>query len=74
MGFRSKSCQRVYRLLQLVWRIKTGLWRLLSPATIWRWSRDPSHEFPKPFKIGAHTTVWDASQVEDFLRKQREGA
>ena len=43
----------------------------VSPATIWRWVR--SGRFPKPFKLGPATTVWDADQVEAFLAKQAGG-
>ena len=43
-----------------------------SPATIWRWAK--AGKFPKPFKIGAATTVWDAAQVDAFIKAQQEGA
>lgn len=44
----------------------------VSHATIWRWVR--SGQFPKPFKLGPATTVFDADQVEAFLKKQAVGA
>ena len=44
----------------------------VSPATIWRWVREG--RFPKPFKIGPATTVWDADQVDAFLAQQAGGA
>jgi hypothetical protein len=63
--------QRVYRLPQLVGsKSEPGLIPV-SKATIWRWVRE--RHFPKPFKLGAGTTVWDAVQVESFIAKQREG-
>jgi len=31
-----------------------------------------SGEFPKPFKIGLNCTVWDASEVEVYIKQQRE--
>lgn len=34
----------------------------VSPATIWRWVQ--KGKFPKPFKLGPKTTVWDLEQVE----------
>jgi predicted DNA-binding transcriptional regulator AlpA len=37
----------------------------VSPATIWRWVRDG--QFPKPFKLGKSTTVWDQTLVDEFL-------
>ena len=39
-----------------------------SPATVWRWSAQG--QFPKPFKLGPNTTVWDLDQVEAFIAKQ----
>lgn len=44
----------------------------VSPATIWRWVRDG--KFPKPFKLGSATTVWDAAEVEAFISAQQGGA
>jgi len=43
----------------------------VSPATIWRWVRQ--NKFPKPFKIGASVTVWDAAEVDAFIA-QRAGS
>ena len=66
--------QRVYRLLQLVGnKSKPGLLPV-SPATIWRWSRDPKSGWPRPFKLGASTTVWDANEVEAFIAAKQGGA
>lgn len=48
---------------------KTGLLPV-SPATIWRWAREG--KFPKPFKLGESTTVWDRGAVEAFIAKQAE--
>ena len=39
-----------------------------SPATVWRWAAQG--HFPKPFKLGPNTTVWDLDQVEAFIAKQ----
>lgn len=45
----------------------------VSPATIWRWSKEG--KFPKPFKLGRAVTVWDANEVEAFIAQQHdEGA
>lgn len=41
----------------------------VSPATIWRWVREG--QFPKPFKLGERTTVWDADAVDKFLQERR---
>jgi predicted DNA-binding transcriptional regulator AlpA len=64
---------RVYRLRGITGTKDKSVEGLLpvSPATIWRWVREG--KFPKPFKLGAGTTVWDAVQVESFIAKQREG-
>ena len=43
----------------------------VSPATLWRWVADG--KFPKPFKLGPNTTVWDTDQVEQWLAQQAAG-
>jgi len=43
----------------------------VSPATIWRWVR--AETFPRPFKLSQSVTVWDYSQVEDFISKLASG-
>jgi predicted DNA-binding transcriptional regulator AlpA len=40
----------------------------VSPATIWRWVRDG--KFPKPFNIGARTTVWDYHEIQTYIARQ----
>ena len=44
----------------------------VSPATIWRWVAEG--KFPRPFKLGPNTTVWDLDQVEAFLAHQAAGS
>lgn len=63
--------QRVIRLAQLA-RTKKRPDSLLpvSPATVWRWVKNGT--FPKPFKLAAGTTVWDAVAVEAFIAAQQE--
>ena len=57
--------QRVIRLAQLAsTKDRPGLLPV-SPATIWRWVREG--KFPKPFKLGAGTTVFCADAVEAFI-------
>jgi predicted DNA-binding transcriptional regulator AlpA len=64
--------QHVIRMSQLATSgEKMGLLPV-SPATIWRWVA--AGRFPKPFKLGAGTTVWDASAVEAFIAAQQETA
>ena len=56
---------RVIRLAQLAsTKSRPGLLPV-SPATIWRWVREG--KMPKPFKLGAGTTVWSAEAVEAFI-------
>jgi predicted DNA-binding transcriptional regulator AlpA len=43
----------------------------VSPTTVWRWVREG--KFPKPFKLGASVTVWDAAEVEAFIERQSKG-
>ena len=63
--------QRVIRISQLAsLNDRPGLLPV-SPATIWRWVRQ--NKFPKPFKLAAGTTVWDAAQVEAFITAQQAG-
>lgn len=61
--------QRVYRERQLA----TGKGHIgllpVSPATLWRWVK--SGKFPKPFKLGDRVTVWDALEVEAYLKAQQ---
>lgn len=40
----------------------------VSPATIWRWVRDG--KFPKPFNIGARTTVWNYDEIQTYIARQ----
>ncbi len=39
----------------------------LSPATVWRKVKDPNSKFPKPFKVGVNTTLWDLGEVVDWV-------
>lgn len=43
----------------------------VSPATIWRWTREGN--FPQPFKLGASVTVWNAAEVEAFIAQRAGG-
>jgi predicted DNA-binding transcriptional regulator AlpA len=43
----------------------------VSAQTIWRWVRE--EKFPKPFKLGASVTVWDAAEVEQFIAQRSMG-
>jgi prophage regulatory protein len=45
----------------------------VSPATVWRWSRDCKSNFPKPFKLGDKITVWDLEKVEAFIAHRAGG-
>ena len=61
--------QRVIRLAQLASiKGRPGLLPV-SQATIWRWVREG--KFPKPFKLGPSTTVWDSGQVQAFIAAQQ---
>jgi prophage regulatory protein len=63
--------QRVIRISQLASLTDRPGLLPVSPATIWRWVRQ--NKFPKPFKLAAGTTVWDAGQVEAFIAAQQSG-
>jgi len=67
--------RRVYRASQLANSYATptrpagrGLLDI-SPPTLWRWVR--IGHMPKPFKLGPHTTVWDATEIDAFLADRR---
>lgn len=63
--------QRVYRAAQIAsTKNKPGLLPV-SLATVWRWAREGKNNFPKPFKLAAGTTVWDAGAVEAFITAQQ---
>lgn len=56
---------RVYRMRQLASvKDRDGLLPM-SPATVWRLVR--AGKFPKPFKLGANTTVWAADSIDAYL-------
>ena len=56
---------KFYRMRQLATTLTHKGLLPVSPATIWRWVREG--RFPKPFKLGEQTTVWDADEVDKFL-------
>ena len=63
--------QRVGRISEVATtKEKKGLVPV-SPATVWRWVA--AGQFPKPFKLGPNTTVFDLDQVEAFLAQQAGG-
>ena len=63
--------QRVGRISEVAsTKEKKGLVPV-SPATVWRWVAEG--KFPKPFKLGPNTTVFDLDQVEAFLAQQAGG-
>lgn len=62
---------KVVRLAQLAsTKDKPGLLPV-SPATVWRWTREG--KLPKPFKLSAGTTVWNLADIEAFVAAQRVG-
>ena len=63
--------QRVGRISTVATTEKSKGLVPVSPATIWRWMAEG--KFPRPFKLGPNTTVWDLDQVEAFLAQQAAG-
>ena len=45
---------------------KTGL----APATVWRKSKEDP-DFPRPFKLGANHTTWDAGEITAWLEAKK---
>lgn len=60
--------QRLYRIKQLTSTNGQSGLLPVGPATVWRWCRDPHHPFPKPFKLSPRVTVWDASEIDQYLK------
>lgn len=60
--------KRVARINQLASRPGKPGYLPISPATVWRWSKEG--RLPQPFKIGPGTTVFDLDQVDAFLEKK----
>ena len=40
----------------------------VAPSTIWSWVK--SGTFPKPIKLSANCTLWDAGQVEVWAQER----
>ena len=38
----------------------------IDHSTLWRWVRDG--HFPKPIKLGPHTTAWPVQTVMDWIK------
>jgi len=62
--------QRVIRIAELASTKRKPGKLPVSPTTVWRWVREG--RFPKPFKLGASVTVWDADEVDAFIAKQAD--
>jgi predicted DNA-binding transcriptional regulator AlpA len=62
--------RRVYRVRDLCSTAERAGLLPVSQATLWRWVREG--RFPRPFKLGERVTVWDAQEVEAYLRAQRQ--
>lgn len=63
--------QRVYREKQLATKKDSPGMIPVSPTTLWRWVKEG--KFPRPFKLGERVTVWDADQVDAFLKAKMNG-
>jgi predicted DNA-binding transcriptional regulator AlpA len=65
------TMQKLFRMSQISSTpAKSGLLPV-SRATLWRWVSEG--KFPKPFKMGARTTVWDAVEVLAYINAQKAG-
>lgn len=45
----------------------------VSGSTIWKWASDPKSGFPKPYKLGPNTTVWELEKLLAFEASRRAG-
>ena len=59
---------RVIRVAQLATTKNNPGMLPVSPATVWRWVREG--KLPKPFKLSASVTVWNASEIEAFIAQR----
>jgi predicted DNA-binding transcriptional regulator AlpA len=41
----------------------------VSPATVWRWTRECKPGWPMPFKLSDSVTVWNLEQIEAFIAR-----
>jgi len=41
----------------------------IAVPTLWRWTKNRP-DFPKPIKLSARVTVWDAAQLESWRTAQ----
>ena len=70
IGKSQSKAKRVIRIAELTTtKNRKGLLPV-SPATVWRWTKEG--KFPAPFKLGPNTTVFDLDLVEAFLAQQAE--
>jgi prophage regulatory protein len=46
-------------------------WLAIHRSTPWRWTHSKP-TFPKPMKLSAGVTVWKLSEIEDWLKSQKE--
>jgi predicted DNA-binding transcriptional regulator AlpA len=62
---RHEMTKRIIRLADIATtKSKQGMLPV-SPATVWRWTREG--KFPKPYKLGKGVTVWNSDEVESFI-------
>ena len=63
---------RVLRVADIATTPKSKGMLPVSPATIWRWTKNG--QFPAPYKLGDSVTVWDLAVVEAFIAQRAGGA
>ncbi len=62
------SSQRFLRVKRVAERYDT------SPSTIWRWSKEKRFaylKFPRPVKVGPHTTAWNELDLDCYDAERR---
>lgn len=42
----------------------------ISRATLYRWAKLYT-DFPKPYKIGDRTSVWDLAELENYVQNRQ---
>ena len=40
----------------------------IAPATLWDWCKKKKPGFPKPYRLSARCTVFDAAELDAFVK------
>ena len=43
----------------------------IAPSTLWGWCQEKKPGFPRPIRLSAKHTVFDATELEDFVKASK---